>query len=82
MYVRNAQNRVHSILHAFECSKENKEDSESMEIEEQQITPTKPSDGEKSEGSPNKETPPPKVTQVSLPLSLQFLHLGHEALGG
>ena len=55
-----------------------------MEVDEQSSEPTsiKPPEPEKSKESPNKESTPPKVAHVSLPLSLQFLRLGHEALGG
>ena len=65
-------------------SKEDMDESEVMEIQEQstESTPTKPPETEKSEDSPNKESAPTKVAPVSLPLSLQFLRLGHEALGG
>lgn len=59
-------------------------ESQSMDVDEQssQSTPAKPPECEKSEESPNKETTPPKLAQVSLPLSLQFLRLAHDALGG
>ena len=60
------------------------EDSQAMDVDEQssESTPAKPPESEKSEESLNKEPTPPKVAHVSLPLSLQFLRLGHEALGG
>ena len=65
-------------------SKENVGESQAMDVDERasESTPTKPPESEKSEESPNKETTPPKVVHVSLPLSLQFLRLAHEALGG
>lgn len=56
-----------------------------MEVDEpsSQSSCSKPPESEKSEESPNKESnTPPKVAHVSLPLPLQFLRLGHEALGG
>ena len=68
----------------MKISKEDVEDNQAMDVDEQssESTPAKPPESEKSEESPNKEPTPPKVVHVSLPLSLQFLRLGHEALGG
>ena len=44
---------------------------------------TKTNDTDSSEVPTNVQgTPPAPVAQVSLPLSLQFLRLAHEALGG
>lgn len=65
-------------------SKEDASESQAMGVDERssESTPTKPPDCEKSDESPNKDTTPPKVAHVNLPLSLQFLRLAHEALGG
>jgi hypothetical protein len=72
------------FLNYLNVSKEDVEGSQVMEVDEQssESTLTKPTESEKSEESPNKEATPPKPAHVSLPLSLQFLLLGHEALGG
>lgn len=60
-------------------SKEDENEFDEMEVDEKVlITPT--SEGDTSEVKAQ-ETPV-TVTQVGLPLCLQFLRLGHEALGG
>lgn len=67
------------ILYRIIRSKEDENEFEVMEVDEKpSITPTPESD--KSETS--SQSAPVTVIQVGLPLSLQFLRLGHEALGG
>lgn len=66
----------------FNLSKEDENEAEGMEVDKKPLVTETPEAANTAESPANHLETPVPVTQATLPLSLQFLRLGHEALGG